>query len=238
MKLHTTIHTSVTDMMSGLMMIFLFIAIAYMLEQEAITKDIKRQNQAMVEIAKVAERSRNHINQDLRQEFTADFTRWNVQLLDDNSVRFKAPDVLFEPGKAKLKPKYQKILQQFFPRYVAILYQHRDDIKVIRIEGHTSSDWGEEQDLRKRFEENFKLSQNRARETLLYSFRLIQDPAQAQWLQGVLMAAGRSFGQLLYQPNTQNEDSAASRRVEFKLITRAEEQLGRILEQARSAGSL
>lgn len=219
-------------------MVFLFIAIAYMLEQEAITKEIKHQNQAMVKIAELAEQSRNHINQDLQQEFTADFARWNVQLLDDNSVRFKAPDVFFEPGKAELKLKYQEILQQFFPRYVAILYKHRQAIKVIRIEGHTSSDWGEEQDLRKRFEENFKLSQNRARETLLYSFRLIKDPGQVQWLQGVLMAAGRSFGQLLHQPNTQNEDSAASRRVEFKLITRAEEQLERILEQARSVGSL
>lgn len=229
-----TIHTTVADIMAGLMMVFLFIAIAFMLEQEAITKEVRHQNRAMTEIAEIAERSRQNLHQALRRAFAQDFVRWNVQLLKDNTVRFKAPDILFKTNKATLKPGYRTILQDFFPNYVAILYAHREEIQAIRIEGHTSSHWKGTADPLGRFFQNLKLSQERARNTLEYSLRLIKNPDHAQWLQKVLMSTGRSSGQPLYYSGTKTEDPASSRRVEFKIITKAEERLYLILKQAKS----
>jgi len=221
------------DIMSGLMMVFLFISIAFMMEQEAITQEVLRQNRAMAKIAEIAEQSRQDINQALQQAFAKSFARWNIQLLHDNTVRFKAPDVLFKTNKAKLQPRYRTILQEFFPHYVAILYAHRAEIKAIRIEGHTSSYWQGEANPRRRFLKNLELSQDRARATLEYALLLIHNQDHIKWLQHVLMSTGRSSSRLLYYEGTINEDPAASRRVEFKVVTKAEERLYRILEQAK-----
>ncbi|KOR29790.1 hypothetical protein TI04_07760 [Achromatium sp. WMS2] len=97
-----------------------------------------------------------------------------MELLDDNTVRFKAPDVLFETGEDGLKAAYEAMLQDFFPRYVAILYAHRQVVKTIRIEGHTSSKWDNATNQPESFEKNFRLSQDRAREILTYSYPVIK----------------------------------------------------------------
>ncbi|MEN8217007.1 MAG: hypothetical protein ABFS56_11685 [Pseudomonadota bacterium] len=84
--------------------------------------------------------SRLQLNHDLTQEFDSDLKHWNAIILKDNTVRFKAPKVLFESGKSKLRHKFKTILDDFFPRYVNILQRYRNDIEAIRIEGHTSGD--------------------------------------------------------------------------------------------------
>lgn len=229
-------YSAIADMMSGLMMVFLFIAVAFMLNQQAITKEVERQNDAMRAIAEMAEHGRISIYTALNQAFAADLSNWGAVLLPNNTVRFKAPDVLFEAGKAELTTRYKAILDVFFPRYVEILYKHKTELEAVRIEGHTSNDWGTVTDERESFVLNMGLSQERALETLKYGFQLITDKAQVAWLQKVLMGNGRSFGELIYQ-DTENKiiNADASRRVEFKLVTTAEERLHSILAQARKA---
>src|SRR5215472_5781181 len=80
-----------SDLMTGLMVIFLLIAVSYMMQVEADAARIK-----------------------------------NVAI-----------------AYSELKPEFQAILQDFFPRYVRILTssKYRDAISEVRIEGHTSSDW-------------------------------------------------------------------------------------------------
>jgi outer membrane protein OmpA-like peptidoglycan-associated protein len=230
-----TEHTSVADMMSGLMMVFLFIAVAFMLTQQDLARSAEQKSQTMRAIAEVVEHGRAQINQALSRAFVRDFQRWDAELLHDNTVRFRAPDVLFEPGKADLTRHYQNILSDFFPRYVAILYRHRAEIEAIRIEGHTSSDWGEIQDVGERFVRNMELSQQRALETLVYCYRLISNGHEAAWLRTSLTGNGRSFERPIRTPQGA-EEPAASRRVEFKVLTRAEERLYRILD-VRGASS-
>ena len=223
-----TQHTAVADMMSGLMMVFLFIAVAFMLTQQKLVRSAEQESQTMRAIAAVAEHSRAQINQALNRAFARDFQRWDAELLHDNTVRFRAPDVLFEPGKADLTRRYQNILSDFFPRYVAILYRHRAELDAIRIEGHTSSDWGGIHDVGERFVRNMELSQQRALETLVYCYRLIGNEHEAAWLRTSLTGNGRSFGRPI-RTLQGAEDPEASRRVEFRLLTRAEERLYRIL---------
>ena len=241
-------NTAVADMMSGLMMVFLFVAVAFMLNQQGVTQEaqrqrdraeelnqeIERQNAAMRAIAELAEKSREQINAELNQAFAADFARWDAELLQDNTVRFKAPEVLFQSGRADLTRDYRVILDAFFPRYVAILYRHREDIEAVRIEGHTSSDWQDSLDLSERFLRNMELSQARALATLNYCYPLVRNPERSAWLRGALVGNGRSFGRLIRDARGR-EDGLASRRVEFKVVTRAESRLYQILDQARGA---
>ncbi|KOR29791.1 hypothetical protein TI04_07765 [Achromatium sp. WMS2] len=58
-----TIHANIANIMSDLMMVFLFIAVIYMVEQEVIVKQVQSQNQAVVAIAKATEHSQKQINQ-------------------------------------------------------------------------------------------------------------------------------------------------------------------------------
>jgi len=124
---------SVSDLMAGLMMIFLFIAIIYMREVQEIVVD--------------ADRTHEDIYNALNDEFKDDLPRWNAEIdRKTMTFRFKEPDVLFDQGGSDLKLKFKNILSDFFPRYVRVLAQFENDIDEVRIEGHTSSEWRHETD--------------------------------------------------------------------------------------------
>ena len=126
-----------TDLMTGLMVIFLLIAVSYMMQVEADAARIKNVAIAYSEI-------KDALFEDLHKEFSLDLPKWKAQLLkSDLTIRFSEPEVLFATGSSELKPEFQAILQDFFPRYMRILTsaKYRDSISEVRIEGHTSSDW-------------------------------------------------------------------------------------------------
>ena len=136
---------SISDMMTGLMIIFLFIAISYMIK-------IINEKKTIKEIAVTYNRLQNDLYNDLNEEFKDDLEKWQAEIDRKTlSVKFKSPDVLFELNSTIIKPKFKLILDDFFPRYVGILVkkQFRDQIDEVRIEGHTSSEWieGTAQDL-------------------------------------------------------------------------------------------
>jgi outer membrane protein OmpA-like peptidoglycan-associated protein len=217
-------------MMSGLMMVFLLIAVAFMLDVQASKNEIERQKNDMAEIALMAERSRLQLNKELLAEFDRDLKQWNAEILKDNTVRFKSPQVLFESGKSTLRSRFKMILNHFFHRYINILQRYKLDIEAIRIEGHTSSDWRNTNDLTTRYLNNVELSQQRALATLKYCYLRLTEKQQV-WLRKVLRANGLSFAKPILTQG--KEDMEKSRRVEFKVVTKAEKKLYQILERSR-----
>ena len=128
---------SISDLMAGLMMIFLFIAISYMNNLQIRAKQIKK-------IAVAYQELQDNLYQELYNEFKDDLPRWKAEIERDSlSVRFHEPDVLFKQGKYDVTDRFKDILLEFFPRYIKIIYSgvYRDSIEEIRIEGHTSSEW-------------------------------------------------------------------------------------------------
>src|SRR5690606_18341091 len=106
---------SISDMMSGLMMVFLFISIAYMI-------NVVKERDKIKEIAITYNRLQNDLYNDLFNEFKNNLDEWNA-IIDRQSlsVRFEAPDVLFQKGSYQLQDKFKAILNDFFPRYLSIL---------------------------------------------------------------------------------------------------------------------
>jgi outer membrane protein OmpA-like peptidoglycan-associated protein len=216
-----------SDLMTGLMVIFLLIAVSYMMQVEADAARIKNVAIAYSEI-------KDALFEDLNKEFRLDLPKWKAQLLkNDLTIRFSEPEVLFATGSTELKPEFQAILQDFFPRYVRILTspKYRDSISEVRIEGHTSSDWngvaaGDAYFL------NMELSQARTRSTLAYVLNLPGDREQVAWLKRYLTANGLSSSRLITD-NKGVEDVARSRRVEFRIRTDAETRLAKILEVSK-----
>jgi outer membrane protein OmpA-like peptidoglycan-associated protein len=218
-----------SDLMTGLMVMFLLIAVCYMVRVEADADKVKT-------VAVAYSQIRDELFEELRREFSPDLPRWHAQLIKaDLTLRFTEPDILFAEGSSELKPAFKAILDDFFPRYVRILTsaKYRDAISEVRIEGHTSSDWTGAASPDDAYVHNMELSQARTRSTLLYALRLPQIRANVDWLRRLVTANGLSSSRPILAA-AGKEDAARSRRVEFKIRTDAETRLARILEVSSS----
>lgn len=214
---------SISDLMSVLMMIFLFIAISYMLH-------VVKEKNKIKEVAVTYNKLQTELFEDLKSEFEKDLDNWDASIDRKTlSVRFESPEVLFAPGSAVIQPKFRHILADFFPRYIEILMsaKYRDDIEEIRIEGHTSSEWKYQVPESQAYFYNMELSQNRTRNTLEYVLTLPQIRDSQAWIRDKLTANGLSSSKLVIIDN--KEDKERSRRVEFRVRTNAESRIVRIL---------
>jgi outer membrane protein OmpA-like peptidoglycan-associated protein len=214
--------------MTGLMVMFLLIAVCYMVEVEADAEKIKT-------VAVAYTDTRDALYEALRREFSPDLPRWHAQLIrQDLTIRISEPDILFAEGSSELKPAFRQILDDFFPRYVRILTspKFRSAISEIRIEGHTSSNWIGARSPDDAYLHNMELSQARTRSTLLYVLALPQLRGDVDWLRRQVTANGLSSSRPILDASG-HEDAARSRRVEFKIRTDAETRIAKILEVAR-----
>jgi len=214
-----------SDLMTGLMVIFLLIAVMYMLKVEADADRIRN-------VAIVYNQIRNSLYDDLSREFQIDLPRWKAQLIrSDLTIRFTEPEVLFASGSAELKPEFKAILNDFFPRYVRILTspRYRSSITEVRIEGHTSSDWTGSTSPQDAYFHNMELSQARTRSTLNYVLMLPAVEQHRGWLTRFLTANGLSSSRPILDAE-RHEDAQRSRRVEFRVRTDAETRIANILE--------
>lgn len=222
---------SISDMMAGLMMVFLFIAIVFM---QQITND----KDSLVEIAATYADTKSKLNTALHDEFEKDLIVWGAEILPDNTVRFKEPNVLFNINSLKIKDSFRKILDDFFPRYLGILTSNefKNDIIELRVEGHTSSKWKDNSSVEAAYLGNAYISQGRAFSVLDYLFRLKSTNEHQLWLIKVFRANGLSFSKRILIDG--QEDRRKSRRVEFRVITNTEKRIEEILHKSKMQSSI
>jgi outer membrane protein OmpA-like peptidoglycan-associated protein len=206
---------SVADLMSGLMLVFLMIAVLFMLQIRS--------------TAVLYDDLRSGLFEALQSEFSGDLDHWNAEI-DPTTLafRFREPEIFFEAGKTTLREPFKVILKDFFPRYTGVLTgeSYRNHIEEVRIEGHTSSEWeGEDGDSFEAYWQNMALSQGRTLEVLRFVAVL---PGVVEkwdsWLRERVTANGLSSSKLILLSDRE-EDRRASRRVEFRVRTDAEEQM-------------
>lgn len=237
-----------SDLMSGLMMMFMLVAVLFMIQVDAESSKVKvlkekaeaqaqkAETQAlrMKDIAKIYSNMREELYRDLRKEFEADLPKWGAELDADSTIRFKAPDLLFENRKADLPQKFADILDDFFPRYLRILNseKYKTSIEEIRIEGHTSSIWNTSVSPDKAYLLNMELSQSRTRSVLEHALAQPRAAEHQRWLTSFLTANGLSSSKVRTNADG-TENREASRRVEFRVRTNAESRIEDVLKAAR-----
>lgn len=203
---------STGDLMAGLLFIFILLLMGAMLQvQEKAEQD--------EEIVKRYDQIKTQLYIDLQEEFKEDLTVWRASIDSTLCVRFQEPSMLFDEGDDKLKQNFKGILDDFFPRYIAVLMrpQYKDNIEEIRIEGHTNSNGG--------YFSNMELSQNRTRAVLQYCLNMMSE-GNIEWAKALITANGLSSSHLIMKDG--QEDKELSRRVEFRVRTNAEKQLEEI----------
>ncbi|MDR0385235.1 MAG: OmpA family protein [Prevotellaceae bacterium] len=215
---------SISDLMSVLMMVFLFISITYMLNVAGERDKIK-------EVAVTYNKLQNELYDDLMTEFKNDLGEWNANIDKRTlSFRFESPEVLFTMGSSTLQPRFKNILDSFFFRYVNILTneKYKPDVEEIRIEGHTSSEWSFDAPDDQAYFYNMELSQDRTRKVLEYVLSDIRIEENRGWIKERLTANGLSSSKIVRINGI--EDKERSRRVEFRVRTNAEKRIVKILE--------
>jgi outer membrane protein OmpA-like peptidoglycan-associated protein len=234
-KSNEGIWMSFSDIMTGLMVIFMFIAISYIVE-------VQKKQQERDIIFEEFKATKEMLYAELEKEFKDDFKEWKVELDKDLSIKFTNPDVLFQSGKSDIRPNFTQILNKFLPRYFNILLQtkYREKIAEIRIEGHTDFVAAPQYDSDP-YIGNVKLSQLRSAEVLKYFRKMpyyeqLSDSTEQQ-LQFWITANGLSYGRTLdsekqltaISGNSINNEF--SRRVEFRIITTSESLIERVLKE-------
>jgi outer membrane protein OmpA-like peptidoglycan-associated protein len=222
------------DLMTVLMVIFLFISLAYM----GLVQFQKKEQDKIFEEYKL---TKENLLNELQQTFQQDKKKWNLELDDDLSIKFTNPQVLFDEGKSDVTPTFQNILKEFLPKYLSVVMQdkYKDKIAEIRIEGHTNT-----KPINKTndpYIDNMELSQNRARNVLGFLRQqncfIKLETTKKNRLQYWLTANGLSYGRTIDSKsnltfNSKTEiDHNKSRRVEFRIVTTSEILVEKVIEQ-------
>ena len=216
---------SVSDMMAGLMMIFLFISIIY----------IQNISKYFSEVADVSD----EICADLKKEFDSETERWDMSICENGLLISFDNDSNFKVNSAALSEDFAGVLSDFFPRLMAVIYEYQDSISELRIEGHTDSSVRRLDSELTGYLYNTKLSQERSRNVMEYSLNLNEitlQPKYLDWSYTNVTAHGMSSSKRILS-DAGNEDYAASRRVEFRLRTKAEDRLLDLVSEIRSGGT-
>jgi outer membrane protein OmpA-like peptidoglycan-associated protein len=219
---------SISDMMSGLMLVFMFIAISFMIQ-------IQEDKAKIENIAKTYYEDKEALNKALKDEFKSNLSQWEAEISKDNIITFNSPRVLFKSGKSLIQTGFKEILDDFFPRYIQILSssKYKNEIDEIRIEGHTSNVWSQGISQELIYLKNMKLSQDRANNVLSYCYS-IKNPhihTQKKWLERHFRANGMAFSKMKYLDKNQTKpDIIKSKRVEFRVQMKTEEKIYNILK--------
>lgn len=215
---------TVSDLMAGLMIVFLFIAIAFM-------RHVSIERDKIKDVAVAYQQNQVAIFDALNVEFEKDLSKWEASIDKETlSFQFDSPEVLFDSGESSLKTEFEEILADFIPRYLSVLDKYKASIDEVRIEGHTSSEWGTKTHPDDAYFFNMTLSQNRTRSVLNYSYFLPNlSKEQKVWIKSSFAAVGLASSRLKLNDDG-IENKQKSRRVSFRIITNADIQIRKIIE--------
>lgn len=200
----------ISDLMAVMMLVFMLIAmilfVSFDLEKRDNDKRCK-ETRAMLD-----------------KEFKDYFKDWGAVLDEDLTFRFTSQRVLFESNSSDISSWFAETIKVFFPRYMEVIARIRDtfglkEVLAIRIDGHTSSEWEGEPDEDKAYMNNMELSQERARNIVEYALALPDASTYTEAVYELITANGLSSSKLICAKG--EEDKQASRRVEFKLLTKS-----------------
>lgn len=217
------------------MVVFMFIAIVFLYPLIKAKEDAESDRARVRDIVVAFRDVEDRLAAMLEQEFREDMLRWNAEFDRQTlTIRFRAPEVLFAAGERQLTPVFRRLLSDFLPRYTAILRQFQRDIEEIRIEGHTSSEWSDTVTAVDAFFRNMALSQDRTRSVLEFWLAQSIDTEGQAWLKTTVTANGLSSSRLWLRPDG-TEDRERSRRVEFRVATRARERVLRVIGEVEAS---
>ena len=113
-------------------------------------------------------------------------------------------------------------LDRFCPEFFEQLFDSGVEIEDVRVEGHSSSEWGGTTSNKQAWLNNLTLSSARASAVVQHCLDAIEDPEIFEWATKRITTVGFSSSRLILDENG-NEDQESSRRVDFSYIVSYDE---------------
>ena len=235
--LDNSVWLSNSDLMAGLMIIFLFISIGFIREK---APEVVGSQDYVLNYLTFTDSKENEIDEKLEQEFSNEEKKeWQLEIIpNENLIRFNAPDVMFSQNNFKLNDRFKFIINSFFARYVKVLSKFGTLISEIRIEGHTSSEW-KDTTYDKAYIKNMVLSQERTISVLNESLNSLTkfnlSKKEIKWAFDKVSASGLSSRSIIKNSDG-SENSVKSRRVEFRYVLNETEKIKFIKSKLKNNG--
>ncbi len=228
---------SLTDIMTALMVIFMFIAISYMVE-------INKQKTEIEKIVSGYEDIKKEMADELEILVKKDLKKWKKNIEFNRatlSISFTGKNIQFRPDSDRIRTKFLLILKEFIPKYLSIISKekYKEKIAEIRIEGHANKPIVKHKRKKAVYMKGIEWSQRRAKKVLKYTISTKEFKSYGSKTRDRLefwfVANGYGFGRTLdkkkqYTINSKNKICPdCSRRVEFRIITTSEQIVEEIL---------
>jgi|TARA_B110000211_G_C14072979_1_gene550742 outer membrane protein OmpA-like peptidoglycan-associated protein len=222
---------SLSDLMTTLMMVFMFIALNYMIQ--------------FVEYEFVEKNIYNELN----DKFSDEIDDGTIRLGPNGEVSFINKNIsseqLFKVGESEPTIFFKSQLNDFLPKYWEIIGDSSNItfIEEIRIEGHADSrPISSKFTLEKNYLENLKLSQDRSRNVLkhmrtlpMYENSNLKIKKQMDFLFAAIgFSSSRTVnkdGDYVFESDNKKSDDDLSRRVVFRIKTSKPELLQKVQKQ-------
>ncbi len=164
-------------------------------------------------LTQVSNRSTDFYTQ-LSELFKDEIQKGEIVVKEDLSINFNDEKLYFKVGEHMLNDIQKRFLDKFGKKLFTFLYDNKDKIDTLEINGHTSSEWGDS-DFSNSYINNERLSMNRSFATLSHMFKN-EDEKRKKWLSEILKGSGLSFSKKIVLNDV--EDKERSRRASFKVL--------------------
>ncbi|MBK9586929.1 MAG: OmpA family protein [Alphaproteobacteria bacterium] len=216
---------SMTDMMVGLLFIFILILMYFALQYQKSTQDLQKSTERL--------QSAEDTREDIIQQITDNLRKNDIEVrYDERSGVLNLSDKIlrFETQKASIEPQYEEIIKKLSAALIAVVPCYANSpspptekcststhrLEAIFIEGHTDSDSYKDKDGQ---DLNWELSTNRAvntyRKIIFFENRLdnIKNDKQEHLISISGYGSKRPIGN-----NIADEDKQSNRRIALRFI--------------------
>lgn len=206
----SALHSTLTDMMTSLMVIFVLLLVNYLKEE-----------QSAVAVA------RNKTD-DLRDELLnsmrlASIDGVDVIKVDDYNIAVIVPEekLQFDVSAKTLKPEASEFLGKFTPLLLSSFAAFQESISLINVEGHTDKTLRRDA-VNQYF--NWDLSQERASAVMKYIFESDRDSKRMHDFQEIALFGGRGPIECQHAADAAEELRKRCRTVKFKIRLKSHEE--------------
>lgn len=222
---------SFSDIMTGLMVIFMFIAISYISE-------VQKQQDEINQVIKEYKETQAKIFNELDRTFTDKFKDYDLKVNPDLSIQITDVNALFPvqfyDQEVYLTKRFERFLIEFTPLFHSIILknEYSNDIAEIRIEGHTALQTPDKEFDNDYYQKMLILSQKRSNKVLDYMMKLPSykelDLEKKSFLRFITTSNGLAFGKALDNDGKykylsgNNINTDKSMRVEFRIVTNSQ----------------
>ncbi|MDP2174545.1 MAG: hypothetical protein Q8K70_01400 [Bacteroidota bacterium] len=228
------------DLMTVLMIIFLFISLSYM-------GLVQFQKNQQDEIFKEYKQTKQTLYKELDKTFTEKFKDYNLKVNPDLSIQITDANALFPvqfyDQEVILTDRFKTFLNEFTPLFLSIILkdQYLESISEIRIEGHTALQTEDKENDKVYYQKMLTLSQKRSNKVLEHMMNLSYYDQLAEskktLLRFITTSNGLAYGKALDSEGNfkflsgKSINTEKSMRVEFRIVTTSEKLVEKVLEQ-------